>query len=71
MTQTLPRVLWSDNVDSQNWRLVDLGPGNTPRFLIEQQMPPDALGSRGWQGVGLPFANVLERAFLALMPPGT
>lgn len=66
MTQTDPHVIWTDTVDGQTYRLVDRGSAADPRFVLEQQAPPDALGGVGWSQIGLPLSNVLERAFSAL-----
>lgn len=62
-----PRILWLDSTPSGTFRLLDMGAGESPRFRLEQQQPPDALGGQGWSSIGLPFADVLEKALAALL----
>jgi hypothetical protein len=60
-------VLWTGTVPSGTFRLVDLGTSAPIRYHIEQQQVPDLLGGVGWREVGLPFADVLEAAFAAII----
>jgi hypothetical protein len=44
----LAQVLFAGPVLANTLRVVDLGAGATPRVVVEQQQPADALGSHGW-----------------------
>jgi len=68
MTQAVPRVVWMDQVAGATWRLVDMGASAQPRMVLEQQQPPDAMGGVGWSRISVPLADVLETAFLTLLP---
>jgi len=68
MTTPAPKLVWQGTATSGTYRIVDLGAGQTPRFVMEQQQPPDAMGGVGWGRVGLPFSDALEAALAQLVP---
>lgn len=69
MTISTPQIIWQGTTQTGAYRIVDVGGTATPRLRFEQQMAPDAMGSAGWMTLNLPFADVLEAAFFALLRP--
>lgn len=69
MTISTPHIIWQGTTATGAYRIVDVGANETPRLRFEQQMAPDAMGSAGWMTLSLPFADVLEAAFFALLAP--
>jgi hypothetical protein len=67
MTTPGAHVVWSGTDDSGRYRIVDRGQGQSPRFVLEQEMQPDSLGGIGWSRVGLPLESVLTQALAALL----
>jgi hypothetical protein len=41
-------VLWTGQIAEGGFRVVDMGAGQTPRLIVEQQSPADAMGGHGW-----------------------
>jgi hypothetical protein len=41
-------VIFSGLVQTNTLRVVDMGVGTTPRIIVEQRQPPDAMGGFGW-----------------------
>lgn len=50
MTQLVaPRVVWTGQIDTETYRVVDLGVGAPERLIVEIRGSADAMGNRGWQ----------------------
>lgn len=56
-------VIFSGTVLGQVTRVVDLGAGTNPRLVVELQLPPDAMGGRGW-GMLDPIPRTVFEALL-------
>lgn len=58
-------VLFSGPVLTQTLRVIDLGAGQVPRILVEQQQPADAMGGHGWAPMDPIPRPTLEALLLA------
>jgi hypothetical protein len=45
----MPSVIWTGTIESQTFRVVDLGAAAiVPRLQVEMQQAPDLMGTMGW-----------------------
>ncbi|HZM54127.1 MAG TPA: hypothetical protein VFC03_03785 [Acidimicrobiales bacterium] len=58
-------ILFSGPVLANTLRVIDLGAGQVPRVIVEQQQPADAMGGHGWSPMDPIPRATLEALLLA------